>query len=213
MKAYALKKIKTPLVFEERHDLAPDPGEVVVRVKAASLNRRDFWITQGMYPGIELPIVLGSDAAGIVSACGDGVDSKWLDREVIINPGVDWGNDPTTQTDEFTILGLPRDGTFASELTIPACQLYEKPAHLNWHEAAALPLAGVTAYRALFSQGSLQADETVLISGIGGGVATLALQFAVAAGANVWVTSSSAEKIDQAVKLGAEGGFNYKEEK
>ena len=96
---------------------------------------------------------------------------------------------------------------------MPVSQITAKPAHLTWQEAAGLPLAGLTAYRALFSRAGLRAGERVLISGIGGGVALFALQFALAAGADVWVTSSSAAKIQQAVKLGAKGGFDYREPK
>lgn len=209
MQALTLKAIKSPLDFEERDDLVPGPDEVVMQVKAAALNRRDYWITEGMYPGIEPPVVLGSDGAGVVQGLGSELGNFWQDREVLINPGLNWGNNQAVQADDFNILGLPRDGTFATEVVVPATQLHAKPAHLDWHEAAALPLAGLTAYRALFSQGELQAGETVLITGIGGGVATFALQFAVAAGANVWVTSSSSEKIDRAVELGAAGGFDY----
>ena len=212
MKALTLNEIKAPLRIEDRASLTPGSDEVVVRLKAAALNRRDYWITQGMYPGIEPPVILGSDGAGIVSQTGSAVGNYWQGREVIINPGLNWGDDPAAQSADFTILGLPRDGTFATEVAIAVSQLHEKPAHLNWQEAAALPLAGVTAWRALFTQGHLQAGETVLVGGIGGGVATFALQFAVAAGADVWVTSSSAEKIDRAVSLGAKGGFNYKDE-
>ena len=188
------------------------PGEVVVKLKAAALNRRDYWITQGMYPGIELPVVLGSDGAGVVSQCGADVDDSWLGKEVILNPGFDWGDDENAQAGVFSILGMPRDGTFATEVSVSAIQLHARPAHLDWQSAAAVPLAGVTAYRALFSQGRLQAGETVLITGVGGGVATFALQFAVAAGAKVWVTSSSPEKIQRAVDAGALGGFNYRDE-
>jgi zinc-binding alcohol dehydrogenase/oxidoreductase len=213
MKSLTLKQIKTPLELEDRPDLTAAAGEVVVQVKAASLNRRDYWITQGMYPGIDPPVVLGSDAAGIVSQCGEGVDGSWQGREVIINPGFDWGNDPAAQANDFNILGLPRDGTFATEVVVPATQLHAKPDHLSWQEAAALPLAGVTAYRAVFTQGKLAAGETVLITGAGGGVATFAIQFALAAEAKVWVTSSSPQKIAQAVELGAAGGVNYKEDK
>jgi len=209
MKALVLNEIKQPLALEERPDLQPQPGEAIVTLKAAALNRRDFWITRGMYPGITTPIVPGSDGAGVVSKIGEGVDADWLDREVIINPGFGWGECQAAQSDDFTILGLPRDGTFATEVAAPVGQLHAKPDTLDWNEAAALPLAGVTAYRALFSQGSLQSGETVLITGIGGGVATFALQFAVAAGAKVWATSSSPEKIERATSLGAEGGFDY----
>ncbi len=212
MKALTLEQIKTPLVLEERAGLVAAAGELVVRLKAAALNRRDYWITQGMYPGIEPPVVLGSDGAGVVSQLGSGVDSSWLGREVLINPGLDWGDDQAAQSSQFTILGQPRDGTFAAEVAVPATQVHDKPAHLDWREAAALPLAGVTAFRSLFSQGEVRRGETVLITGIGGGVATMALQFAVAAGANVWVTSSSSEKIDRAVGLGAKGGFDYRDE-
>ncbi|MFT5467317.1 MAG: zinc-binding alcohol dehydrogenase/oxidoreductase [Verrucomicrobiales bacterium] len=212
MKSFVLTETHKPLEIEERPGLEPAPGEVVVQLKAAALNRRDFWITQGMYPGIELPIVLGSDGAGVVSKIGAGVDSSWLSKDVIINPGFDWGSSESAQADEFTILGLPRNGTFATEVSAPVSQLHQKPSGLDWKSAAAVPLAGVTAYRAVFSQGKLAAGETVLISGVGGGVATFALQFAVAAGAEVWVTSSSAEKIERAVGLGAKGGFNYRED-
>ncbi|MCR9120330.1 MAG: medium chain dehydrogenase/reductase family protein, partial [bacterium] len=211
MQALTLTQTKSPLQLVDRAELAPAEGEVVVQVKAASLNRRDYWITQGLYPGVDPPVVLGSDAAGVVSRCGDNVDSSWLGREVIINPGFEWGDQDAFHGPNFHILGSPRDGTFAEEVSAPVTQLYDKPAYLSWSEAAAVPLAGVTAYRALFTQGNLQSGENVLITGIGGGVAGYALQYAVAAGANVWVTSSSEEKIQQAVSLGATGGFNYKE--
>lgn len=212
MKAIVLKAIKAPLVVEERAELAPGPDEVVVRLKAAALNRRDYWITQGLYPGIEPPVVLGSDGAGVVVKLGANLGNFWQDKEVIINPGLNWGKHQQVQADEFTILGLPQDGTLAEEVVVPVSQLHAKPQHLSWHEAAALPLAGLTAYRALFSQGGMKAGERVLITGIGGGVATFALQYAVAAGASVWVTSSSSEKIERAVKMGAKGGFDYREE-
>lgn len=214
MKCLTLVEIKSPLQFEERDDLEPRPDEVVVRLKAAAINRRDYWITQGMYPGIEPPVILGSDGAGVVSKMGSELGDEWMGREVIIDPGMNWGDDDAAQSKEFTILGLPKDGTFATEVVVPVSQIHSKPAHLDWTQAAALPLAGVTAYRALFTQGGLNSGDSnvgqrVLITGIGGGVATFALQYAVASGAEVWVTSSSAEKIGRAVELGASGGFNY----
>lgn len=209
MKCLTLSAVKSPLELHERADLMAAEGEVVVQLKAAALNRRDHWITLGMYPGLQLPSILGSDGAGVVTQCGDGVDDSWQGREVIINPGLDWGDNPAVQKPSFTVLGMPVDGTFATEIAIPASQLYARPSHLDWNESAALPLGGVTAYRATFTQGRLQAGEKVLVTGIGGGVATFALQFAVAAGADVWVTSSSSAKIEQAVALGAKGGYNY----
>jgi NADPH:quinone reductase-like Zn-dependent oxidoreductase len=211
MKAQTLTEIKTALQFQERPELVPQSDEVVVRLKASSLNRRDFWITQGMYPGIQLPIVLGSDGAGVVTQCGSAVTSSWQDRDVIINPGMSWGENPKSQSDDFHILGLPRDGTFATEVAVPADQLFAKPEHLSWEQAAAIPLAGVTAFRALMTQGQLQKGQNVLIAGIGGGVATFVLQFALALEANVWVTSSSQQKVATAVELGAKGGVLYTE--
>ena len=209
MKALTLTAIKSPLELRDREELSPKPGELVIRLKAAALNRRDYWITQGMYPGIAPPVVLGSDGSGVVTSYSECTNPNSVGREVIIDPGLDWGRDPRAQADGFNILGLPSDGTFANEVCVPACNVHEKPEHLDWHQAAALPLAGVTAWRALFTQGELAGGGTVLISGIGGGVASFALQFATAVGANVWVTSSSDEKIARATERGALGGFNY----
>lgn len=186
--------------------------EVVVALKAAALNHRDLWIKLGQYAGLKWPCTPGSDGAGVVASVGENVDPSWIGRDVIINPAFGWGDRENSQADDFKILGLPRDGTLAEQIAVPAAQLAEKPAHLNWEEAAALPLAGLTAYRALMSRACVQPGERVLISGVGGGVALFALQFAVAQKAEVWVTSSSAEKISQAVKLGAKGGFDYTQE-
>lgn len=212
MKALVLREIKKPLVLEDRACLSPNADELVVDLRAAALNRRDYWITQGMYPGIRTPIVLGSDGAGVVSSVGSEGEASWVGREVIINPGFEWGVNERFQSDRFHILGLPRDGTLAEQVVVPVSQVYEKPKALTWTESAALPLAGVTAYRAVFSQGELKAGENVLITGAGGGVATLALQMAVAVGARVWVTSSSDRKIERSVALGAKGGFDYRDE-
>lgn len=190
---------------------APEPvaGEVRVRLKAAALNHRDVWIKLGQYAGLKFPSQPGSDGAGVVESVGAGVGAEWVGREVIINPAFGWGAREQAQAADFTILGLPRDGTLAEVVTVPAAQLSAKPAHLTWTEAAALPLSGLTAYRALFARAELQPGERVLISGVGGGVALFALQFAVAHGAQVYVTSGSDEKIAKAIRLGAAGGFNY----
>ena len=132
-------------------------------------------------------------------------------REVIINPALDWGVNPRAQGSQFRILGLPDAGTFAEQCVVPVANLALKPSHLSWEQAAALPLTGLTAWRALFTRAQLQPGERVLITGIGGGAALIALQLAVAAGAQVWVTSSSPEKIARAITLGALGGVNYRE--
>jgi zinc-binding alcohol dehydrogenase/oxidoreductase len=184
-------------------------GEAVVELKAAALNHRDLWIKLGKYAGLRYPCIPGSDGAGIVSRVGEGVDSSWVGREVIINPGSDWGPLPAAQGADFKILGLPHDGTLADKVAVPASRLARKPAHLSWEEAAALPLGGLTAWRAVKTKAQLASGDRVLITGIGGGVALAALKFAVASGNEVWVTSSSDKKIRSAVALGARGGFRY----
>ena len=197
------------LAIADIPDPVPAAGEAVVAMRAAALNHRDVWIKAGQYAGLKWPCVPGSDGAGVVSAVGVGVEKSWVGREVIINPSLNWGDSEHAQGAAFNILGLPRDGTLAEKVSVPVGQLSPKPTHLSWDEAAALPLAGLTAYRAVSVRGQLHAGERVLITGIGGGVALFALQFAVAHGAEVWVTSSSADKIKRAVALGAAGGFDY----
>ncbi|MBA4116974.1 MAG: zinc-binding dehydrogenase, partial [Rubrobacter sp.] len=132
--------------------------------------------------------------------------------EVVINPALYWGDNPKIPGKEYRILGLPDDGTYAQFVKAPADHVFPKPSHLSHEEAAALPLAALTAYRALFTRGQLQEGETVLVPGIGGGVATFLVQMANAAGATVFVTSGSDEKIEKAKELGAEGGVNYNSE-
>lgn len=190
---------------------APKPGEALVRLKAAALNHRDVWIKSGQYAGLKFPCIPGSDGAGVVTAVGEGVSAEWIGREVIINACFDWGTDERAQRADFSILGLPRDGTFAEAIAVPVVQLAAKPAHLSWAEAAAVPLTGLTAWRALIGRAQLVPEDRVLITGIGGGAAVWALVFAVAHGAETWVTSSSDEKIARAVKLGARGGVLYSE--
>jgi NADPH:quinone reductase-like Zn-dependent oxidoreductase len=129
---------------------------------------------------------------------------------VVINPNIDWGADLDTQSTKYTILGMPVSGTFAEYVTVGVDRLHHKPFHLDFLQAAALPLGGLTAFRALFRKGGLRAGQNVLISGFGGGVAQFAFLFAKAAGANVYISSGSDEKIEKAMKLGAKGAYNYK---
>ncbi len=201
MKSLVLDGINKAPEYRAYGKAAAQDGEVLVQVKAAALNHRDVWITKGMYPGLQFPCVLGSDVAGLHE-----------ERAVVINPSFSWGDNPAVQDMSYNILGLPRAGGFAEYVSVPESHLFDKPTHLTWAQAAALPLAGLTAYRALFSRANLKSGEKVLISGIGGGVALFAFQFALAAGAEVYVTSSSEEKIAKAIALGAKGGANYKDE-
>jgi zinc-binding alcohol dehydrogenase/oxidoreductase len=187
------------LVYETVPDPTPTAGEVVVELRAAGINRRDLLVRNGTY-AFPLPLVPGSDGAGVRRDTGE---------EVVIHPGVGWGDREDAPARGFGVVGGPRDGTYAELISVPAENLYPKPAALSWPEAAAFPLAAVTAYRALFSRGGLESGETVLVLGAGSGVSTFAVQLAAQAGARVLVTSSSDEKIERAKGLGAEGGVNY----
>lgn len=212
MKAIVLHEIGDPekLRPEEAADPEAGPGEVVVRLRAAALNHRDLYICRGQYAGIRFPIIPGSDGVGRVAAIGEGVTNVAVGDEVIINPSLDWGDDPRVQGPGWRILGLPDNGAFAELVKAPAGSLFPRPPGLSDEQAAALPLAGLTAYRAVATRGRLQAGETVLVVGIGGGVATFALLIARQLGGRVLVTSGSDEKLARARELGAENGFNYK---
>src|SRR4051812_15340289 len=118
----------------------PMEGEALITVRAAALNHRDVWIKAGQYAGLKWPCIPGSDGAGTVSGVGAGVDRNWAGREVVINPSFGWGDREENQGPQFSILGLPRDGTLAEKIVVPVAQLTTKPAHLTWEEAAALPL-------------------------------------------------------------------------
>lgn len=188
----------------------PGANEVIVRLRAAALNHRDIFIRQGLYPGIKLPVILGSDGAGEVTELGPGVDSSWIGASVVVDPCLDWGPNPKVHSHKFRILGMPENGTHAEFVKVPVGNLAKKPSGLSFEEAAALPLAGMTAYRAVVTRAGVESGEKVLVTGIGGGVAALALQIARSRGAHVFVTSGSDEKIARAIELGAEGGVNYR---
>jgi len=211
MKAIVLEAAETPVAYKEVETPTLQAGEVLVKIKAAALNRRDYWITVGKYGGIKYPTILGSDGAGIVTEVGSDEDKHWLNQEVIINPSSGWGDNPNFQSaDTFKILGLPEDGTLAEYVKVGAGQLFPKPVHLNWEQAAAVPLAALTSYRALFTKGKAEKGNKVLVTGVGGGTGAFALQLAVAAGCQVFVTSGSGDKIERARQLGAAAGVNYK---
>jgi NADPH:quinone reductase-like Zn-dependent oxidoreductase len=185
-------------------DPEPAEGESVVRLQACGLNHRDVWIRQGLYARIQLPCVLGSDGAGVAET------GPLRGKRVVIIPCEKWGNDPAVQGRDFRILGMPRQGTMAQKIAVPTSMLVQLPDHLTFEDAAALPVAGLTAWRALTTRGGLRKGEHVLVTGIGGGVATLAMLFAQAMGATVSVTSGSEEKIARAKALGAIAGVSYK---
>ncbi|WP_409179995.1 zinc-binding dehydrogenase [Amycolatopsis sp. VS8301801F10] len=179
----------------------PGPGEVLVRLKAAGLNHRDLFIVDSRGPA-DPSAVLGSDGAGVVAQAGAGAGVE-VGAEVVVNPSLGWA-EPDEVPEIPAILGVPTNGTLAEYVVVPAGNVVPKPGHLSWTEAAALPLAALTAYRALFTRGGLKPGEHVLLPGIGSGVATFALAMAKAAGATVSVTSRSPEKLARATELGAD---------
>ncbi len=212
MKALVLPAIKSEVELQDRPTPEVGAHQVLVRVRAAALNRRDYWITQGLYPKIVTPVVLGSDGAGTIETLGDSHPNWKNGDEVVIYPASEWGSDESAQSDSFTVLGMPEDGTFAEYVRVGIDQLFPKPRHLDWAETAAIPVAGITAFRSVMVQGRLQAGQKVLITGIGGGVAVFACQIALAAQATVTVTSSQESKLEKAIGMGAAAGFNYKKE-
>ncbi|MBL7997791.1 MAG: zinc-binding dehydrogenase [Candidatus Kapabacteria bacterium] len=210
MQAFVLRSI-SPLEYGIE-DIPQPPladGYARVRLHAAALNHRDVWITKGQYAKIELPVVLGSDGVGEIVEVNSETDGLTVGTYVLLNPNINWGGDERTQSKSYSILGMPQQGTLAEYISVPLNRIHRVPSHLSSEQAAALPLAGLTAYRAVFTQGHCSNADTVLITGIGGGVALAALHFAVQSGARVYVTSSSEDKINRAVELGASGGFLY----
>jgi NADPH:quinone reductase-like Zn-dependent oxidoreductase len=204
------------LAFGERPDPAPGSGEVVVSVRAAALNHLDLFVLNGM-PGIPvaLPHIGGADGAGTVAAVGEGVTGWSAGDEVVINPGLSCGRCEFCARGEeslcvaFRILGEHLDGAFAEYVRVPAASLSAKPAHLSWVEAGAFGLTFLTAWRMLITRAKLAKGETVLIHGIGGGVALAALAIAKGAGAAAIVTSSDDAKLGRARELGADHTLNY----
>jgi NADPH:quinone reductase-like Zn-dependent oxidoreductase len=211
MKAIVLRELGEPekLQMETAPDPSLGPEEVLIRLKAAALNHRDIWIRTGRYAGIKLPVILGSDGAGEVLEVGTNVDRSLQGRPVVIYPAMNWGSGERAPGPAFKILGLPDNGTYAQLIAVPATHAFPKPTSMTFEESAALPLALLTAYRALITRAEIQAGENCLITGVGGGVSSFLVQMAVASGARVLVTSGSEVKLERAREMGAAGGANY----
>jgi zinc-binding alcohol dehydrogenase/oxidoreductase len=187
------------LRYEDADDPVAGPGEVLIRLKAASLNHLDIWTRQGL-PSAPKPRILGADGAGVVDAPGEDADRFAAGDKVVINPGLD---------DGAHILGEHMDGTHAELIAVPADYVHPLPGDLTFEEAAAFPLVFETAYRMLVTRAGVQEGEWVLVWGVGGGVASAALVLAKALGARVIATSSSDEKLERAREAGADAVVNH----
>jgi zinc-binding alcohol dehydrogenase/oxidoreductase len=183
------------LRYEDVDDPVPADGQVLVELRAASMNHLDVWLRKGM-PSVPKPRILGADGAGVIAG---------TDERVVINPGILEGG-------RMHIIGETRDGTHAELIAVPRDYVHPIPGDLSFEEAAAFPLVFETAYRMLVPRARLQEGEWVLIWGIGGGVATAALAIAKALGAHVVVTSSSDAKLERARELGADAVVNHSSE-
>ncbi|KAK0714812.1 oxidoreductase [Lasiosphaeris hirsuta] len=206
-----------PLQLNDIPKPTPGPNELLVKLSAAALNHRDFFIRQHLYPGISFAHPLLADGYGTVTELGPGAPSSFLGKPVILNPSRGWESDPDGPEDikQYGIIGgsvSSNAGTAQEFIVVPVDEVALAPEHVSPEEGAALPLVGLTGWRALVTKsGNAVEGRNLLITGIGGGVALLVLQFAVALGLNVWVTSGDEGKIERAVGLGAKGGVVYKE--
>jgi NADPH:quinone reductase-like Zn-dependent oxidoreductase len=186
------------LRYEDAPDPVPEGDQVLIELRAASLNHLDVWIRKGL-PSVPKPRILGADGAGVVVSGGGFAPGE----RVVINPGQELGNG------KISVVGEHRDGTHAELIAVSSSQVYRLPDDLDFEAAAAFPLVFETAYRMLMTRAHLREDEWVLVWGIGGGVATATLAIAKALGARVVVTSSSAAKLARARELGADGTFDH----
>jgi zinc-binding alcohol dehydrogenase/oxidoreductase len=192
------------LRYEDVADPEPGPGEVLIRLRAASLNHLDIWVRKGL-PSVPKPRILGADGAGTVEALGEGVDGLTVGDRVVINPGLEHG--PT-----ITVVGEHTNGTHCELIALPAEQVFPLDERLSFEEAAAFPLVYETAYRMLVARARLEAGEWVLVWGIGGGVATATFEVARALGARTIVTSGADWKLQQAREWGADLALNHADE-
>lgn len=205
------------LVFEERDAPEPGPGEVRIAVKAAGLNHLDAWVRRGV-PGhrFPLPMVPGCDGAGVIDALGAGVSAFTPGQRVLIAPGVVEGDDGATAagldhlSPSYGIFGETRDGTCAEQVVVPARNAIPVADHVSFEDAAAFPLATLTAWNMVVRRAQLEAGETILIHAAGSGVSTAAIQIAKLAGASkIIATTSTAAKADRARELGADEVIDY----
>ena len=213
------KDSRTVMSVQTLPDPVPGPGEALLEIRGAALNHLDLYARahHAANPEAEAQII-GSDAAGVVSALGPEVDTFEVGAEVVLNPGLGCGEcefcmrGQQSECPRFDLVGRGIPGTYAEKIAVPAANLHPKPTHLSFAQAAALCLDHVTAWRMLMTRGDLRMGDSVLIHGIGGGAALASLQLARLLDAKVIVTSSSDEKLQRADELGAHLGINYRDQ-
>ena len=199
------------LTLTERPDPKPSYGQVLIKLRSLSLNYRDLMVVKGLYnPKLPLPLIPFSDGVGEVVAIGEGVTRVNIGDRVAGIFFQKWLAGELTAEKAESALGGAIEGMLAEYVVLHEDGVVRVPEHLTDEEAASLPCAAVTAWNALFTSGGLKAGDTVLIQGTGG-VSIFALQFALLAGARVIATSSSDEKLERVLQLGASDGINYKQ--
>ncbi len=189
------------LCYEDAPDPTAGPGEVLIELRAASLNHLDVWVRKGL-PSASKPHILGADGAGVVSALGEGVEGFAIGDRVVINPGLEHGS-------VISVVGEHVDGTHCEQIAIAAAQVHPLDERLSFEEGAAFPLVYETAYRMLVTRARVVEGEWALIWGVGGGVAMAAFEICHALGVHTIVTSGSEAKLEQAREWGADIGVNH----
>lgn len=189
------------LQYEDAPDPSPGTGEVLIELRAASVNHLDVWVRKGL-PSAPKPHVLGADGAGVVAALGEGVDGFRVGARVVVNPGLEHGS-------TISVVGEHTDGTHCELIAIAAEQVFALDERLSFEEGAAFPLVYETAYRMLVTRARVVEGEWALIWGVGGGVATAAFEICRALGVHTIVTSGSEWKLERAREWGANVVVNH----
>jgi NADPH:quinone reductase-like Zn-dependent oxidoreductase len=218
VKAVVFERHGGPEVLDYREDIpepVPGHGQVRVRVRAASVNHLDIWTRKGLPYAIEMPHILGNDVAGVIDGLGGGVAHLAVGDAVMVAPGAGCGHcracldGDDNQCLAYDLFGLRRQGGYAEFLVAPARNVFPKPAHLTFEEAASMPLVFLTAWHMLVGRVGLKAGETVLVLAAGSGVGIAAVQIAKFLGATVIATASTDAKLERAKDLGADMTINY----
>jgi len=216
VKAVRFHRVGEPdvLRYEDVPEPKPGAGEVLIKVKACSVNRLDIWLRSGLYPS-HLPHILGSEFAGEIAGLGEGVKGYNLGSRVVIYPGITdgvcehclLGDD--SMCENFGIVGSKTDGGYAEYAVVPAENVFEMPESVSYEEAASTALVFLTAWHMLVKRAGLKVGERVLIHAAGSGIGSAAVQIAKISGAEVFVTAGTDEKLSKAEELGAEHLINY----